>query len=440
MLAERISAGACSAWPRCWPSRCRSGWRLLVLLAAVLGCCAAAGWRCCRWLALALAWPQVQRGLPLHLAVNNYQLSAGRPAMRRCPPIAAIPRTKLQALKRQNTLRLLSANVRIFNVYAAPAPARPQRPRPSAIAWLAASPRRRALPPGVLPGAGRHPDQPTARLFRVAERLGAGERAPGVCLQKPHQPRRSRVWAGYFFAAAHRGAGRNLVRPPHPEPRHVGGRRAGPGRRRHGAHLQRPPPEHEPRRGRAGGGRHLPGRPAKPRAGACCGRFVRGAAARAWQADTLAAHLAALALPGAARRRPQRPALFVQPTQQPGQPSCKTPGLPWAWAPATPTTAACRRYCASTSNLRVPQWQVLACRVHDEVPVLRPLSGRSVVPSYEVARTFSPRRSRLSACAIFRRPKVRATYQLILNFALSGRLSCKPNRAGGEKAAFWDPA
>ncbi|MEJ7658742.1 MAG: hypothetical protein WKG07_03515 [Hymenobacter sp.] len=61
------------------------------------------------------------------------------------------------------------------------------------------------------------------------------------------------------------------------------------------------------------------------RVGACCGRFVRGAAARAWQADTLLAHICPLALPRAAGRRPQRPALFLR-LQRAGRPAPKRLG------------------------------------------------------------------------------------------------------------------
>ncbi|RZK53114.1 MAG: hypothetical protein EOO59_12830, partial [Hymenobacter sp.] len=103
--------------------------------------------------ALALAWPQVQRGLPLHLGGSNYELV-----------------DKKHNFPEDNQLRLLSANVRIFNVYPQLRRADPTAPA-RAMAWLAASPADvLCLQEFYQEPSGTH--SADGNLFRVADKLG----------------------------------------------------------------------------------------------------------------------------------------------------------------------------------------------------------------------------------------------------------------------------
>ncbi len=162
IACERVPAGA---W---WPAVFGA---LTVPLALALTAALALYWLRRNWrvallpaAALALCWPHVQRGLALHWPGPA---AAGVGAARAAGPDAAF----LPGGAAPGALRLLSANVRIFNVYAALRD--PDYASSKAfIAWLAAS------PADVLclqefynePRGSRA----SGAVFRSAERLGAG--------------------------------------------------------------------------------------------------------------------------------------------------------------------------------------------------------------------------------------------------------------------------
>jgi len=173
IACERVPAGAW--WPAVFgaltvplalgltaalaPYWLRRGWRVALL---PLG-------------ALALCWPHVQRGLALHFVGGSekWEAGSGEEAGKNVASRSSLftSRSPLPASHFPNTVRLLSANVRIFNVYAALR--EPDFASSKAfIAWLAAS------PADVLclqefynePGGSRE----NGAVFRSAERLGAG--------------------------------------------------------------------------------------------------------------------------------------------------------------------------------------------------------------------------------------------------------------------------
>ncbi|MGI4834865.1 MAG: endonuclease/exonuclease/phosphatase family protein [Janthinobacterium lividum] len=303
--------------------------------------------------ALALAWPQVQRGLPLHWAglqarLNHY---AGT-------PVADGPAPQRRAAE----LRLLSANVRIFNVYA-----QLRKPDPAApgkfIAWLAASPADVLClqeyyqePAGVKSADGR--------LFRVGERLG-----PAVGRQVfVSKSLTNSAGAEFGLAIFSRRpiVGRGEITFGRLTQNHaMWVDVVGPGPRDtvriFNAHLQSMSLEESDlvaagssRAGFASKGRGL------------LRRFVRGAAARAWQADTLLAHIA----------RSPYPVLLAGDLND----------LPYSYAYqrlADPLQNAWATVGFGVGNtyhghlpplLRIdqqfagPEWQVLACRIHHEIP------------------------------------------------------------------------
>ncbi|MDJ0365668.1 endonuclease/exonuclease/phosphatase family protein [Hymenobacter sp. H14-R3] len=297
--------------------------------------------------ALALAWPQVQRGLPLHLTVNNKQLADNQESV-----------VKNQ---KTNTLRLLSANVRIFNVYAHLRKADPTAPA-RAMAWLAAS------PADVLclqefyqePAGTRTAD---GDLFRVADKLGP-QRGRQVFVSKSLTNSAGAEFGLAIFSRLPI-VGRGEIAFGRLSQNHaMWVDVAGPGRRDtvrvFNVHLQSMSMDENDivAAGTSKAGLQRKGR-------GLLGRFVRGAAARAWQADTLLAHI----------QRSPYPVLLAGDLND----------LPYSYAYnrlAGPLQNAWATVGFGPGNtyhghlpplLRIdqqfagPQWRVLACRIHTEI-------------------------------------------------------------------------
>ena len=291
---------------------------------------------------LALAWPQVQRGLPLHLTSNKYQVSA-----------------KHQAPK---TLRLLSANVRIFNVYAQLRRADPAAPA-RAMEWLAAS------PADVLclqefynePAGTRSAD---GDLFRVGEKLGVDVGRQAFISKSLTNSIGAEFGLAIFSRLPIVGRGEiafGRLSQNHAMWVDV----AGPGPhdtvRIFNAHLQSMSLDEQDivTAGSSQAGFKTKGR-------GLLGRFVRGAAARAWQADTLLAHIA---------RSPYPVLLAGDLNDVPYSYAYNAlaGSLQNAWA--TVGFGLGNTYHGRLPPLlRIdqqfagPQWQVLACRIHSEIP------------------------------------------------------------------------
>lgn len=165
--AEQVPAGR--FWPAAFVALSVPGWLLLLLLLAFY-------WLRRSWrmalvpaLALALAWPQVRRGVALHF----FRLKAEKQDVRTgAEPSSSVPFTSsFLTLNSEDDVRLLSANVRIFNVYAQlhdPDYTSSRRMQ----AWLAAS------PADVLClQEFYHEPQPFRKrtgVFNAAQTLGAG--------------------------------------------------------------------------------------------------------------------------------------------------------------------------------------------------------------------------------------------------------------------------
>ena len=301
--------------------------------------------------ALVLAWPQVQRGLPLHLA-NPRPL--GGPSL----PFSQAPSARYQAPK---NLRLLSANVRIFNVYAQLRAADPTATT-GMLDWLAAS------PADVL-CLQEYYDQPNASgpdsVFRTSERLGQRS-GRQVFVSKSLTNRGGAVFGLAIFSrlpVVGRGElsfGRltqnhamwvDVVLPGLPADTV----------RVFNAHLQSMSLDEadivaagSSRNGLEGKGRGL------------LRRFVRGAAARAWQADTLLAHV----------RRSPYPVLLAGDLNDPPYSyayNTLASGMQNAWA-STGFGTGNTYHGRLPPLLRIdqqfaaPAWQVLDCRIHHEIP------------------------------------------------------------------------
>jgi endonuclease/exonuclease/phosphatase family metal-dependent hydrolase len=297
--------------------------------------------------ALLLAWPQVQRGLPLHLG-NALQA-----------PLGEGTAPKHQAL---NTLRLLSYNVRIFNVYpqlrqldsAAPA---------KAIAWLAASPADvLCLQEYYQEPAGTH--SADGDLYRVGERLGAGS-GRQVFVSKTLT---NSIGAEFGLAIFSRLpiVGRGEISFGRLTQNHamwvdVVGPGHGDTVRIFNTHLQSMSLDEgdivaagSSRAGFKSKGRSL------------LGRFTRGAAARAWQADTLLAHV---------RRSPYPVLLAGDLNDLPYSYAYSqlASGLQNAWAtvgfgPGNTYHGRLPPVLRIDQQFAGPQWRVLACRIHTEIP------------------------------------------------------------------------
>jgi len=306
--------------------------------------------------ALGLAWPQVQRGLPLHWAGLQARLGhyAGTPLA-----ASQAPRTTRQA---PNALRLLSANVRIFNVYAQLRRSDPAAPG-KFIAWLAASPADVLClqeyyqePAGVKSADGN--------LFRAGERLGPAAGRQVFVSKSLTNSLGAEFGLAIFSRLPIVGRGEisfGRLTQNHAMWVDV----VGPGPRDtvriFNAHLQSMSLEENDL---VAAGSSRAGLESKGRG--LLRRFVRGAAARAWQADTLLAHI----------QRSPYPVLLAGDLND----------LPYSYAYqrlAGPLQNAWASVGFGVGNtyhghlpplLRIdqqfagPQWQVLACRIHQEIP------------------------------------------------------------------------
>ena len=306
--------------------------------------------------ALALAWPQVQRGLPLHfgqVAINKEQLADNSQKL----AVNQAPGTRHQAPK---TLRLLSANVRIFNVYAHLRRADPAAPA-RFMAWLAASPADvLCLQEFYQEPTGSAAD---GNLFRVADKLGVEGRQAFISKSLTNS-----IGAEFGLAIFSRLpiVGRGEISFGRLSQNHamwvdVAGPGPGDTVRVFNAHLQSMSLDEKDivTAGTSRAGLERKGR-------GLLGRFVRGAAARAWQADTLLAHLA----------RSPYPVLLAGDLND----------LPYSYAYnalAGPLQNAWATVGCGPGNtyhgrlpplLRIdqqfagPRWRVRACRIHDEIP------------------------------------------------------------------------
>lgn len=297
--------------------------------------------------ALVLAWPQVQRGLPLHLG------SALQ------PPLGEGVAPKHQAL---NTLRLLSYNVRIFNVYPQLRKLDPTAPA-KAIAWLAASPADvLCLQEYYQEPAGSH--SADGRLFQVGERLGVGS-GRQVFVSKTLT---NGIGAEFGLAIFSRLpiVGRGEISFGRLTQNHaMWVDVAGPGRgdtvRIFNTHLQSMSLDEGDivAAGSSRAGFERKGR-------GLLGRFVRGAAARAWQADTLLAHV---------RRSPYPVLLAGDLNDLPYSYAYSqlASELQNAWAtvgfgPGNTYHGRLPPLLRIDQQFAGPQWRVLACRIHSEIP------------------------------------------------------------------------
>ena len=306
--------------------------------------------------ALVLAWPQVQRGLPLHLTGNKYQLATpGQLTGTR----NQAPSTRHQAPK---TLRLLSANVRIFNVYAQlrkPDPAAPAK----AMEWLAAS------PADVLclqefynePAGTKSAD---GDLFRVGEKLGVDIGRQVFISKSLTNSAGAEFGLAIFSRLPIVGRGEiafGRLSQNHAMWVDV----AGPGPhdtvRIFNAHLQSMSLDE---RDIVTAGSSRAGLKTKGRG--LLGRFVRGAAARAWQADTLLAHIA---------RSPYPVLLAGDLNDVPYSYAYNALAGPLqnAWAtvgfgPGNTYHGRLPPLLRIDQQFAGPRWRVLACRIHDEIP------------------------------------------------------------------------
>ncbi|MFD1871853.1 endonuclease/exonuclease/phosphatase family protein [Hymenobacter bucti] len=302
---------------------------------------------------LALAWPQVQRGLPLHLgSAASATLAEGATATSQAPRHQA----------RSNTLRLLSYNVRIFNVYPQLRQLDPAAPA-KAIAWLAASPADvLCLQEYYQEPAGTHSND--GQLYRVGERLGAGS-GRQVFVSKTLT---NSIGAEFGLAIFSRLpiVGRGEITFGRLTQNHaMWVDVAGPGRgdtvRIFNTHLQSMSLDEGDivAAGSSRAGFQRKGR-------SLLGRFARGAAARAWQADTLLAHV----------RRSPYPVLLAGDLND----------LPYSYAYSQLASELQNAWATvgfglgNTYHGRLPpvlridqqfagpQWRVLACRIHSEIP------------------------------------------------------------------------
>jgi endonuclease/exonuclease/phosphatase family metal-dependent hydrolase len=300
--------------------------------------------------ALVLAWPQVQRGLPLHW--SGLQAELGGPGGLADNPSPPLPRS----------LRLLSANVRIFNVYAHLRKADPAAPA-KAMAWLAASPADvLCLQEFYQEPAGTHTTD--GDLFRVGEKLGAASGRQVFVSKSLTNPAGAQFGLAIFSRLPIVGRGEiafGRLSQNHAMWVDV----AGPGPndtvRIFNAHLQSMSLDESDlvAAGSSKAGLRTKGR-------GLLGRFVRGAAARAWQADTLVARIA---------HSPYPVLLAGDCNDVPYSYSYNALAGPLqnAWAsvgfgPGSTYHGRLPPLLRIDQQFAGPQWQVLACRVHTEIP------------------------------------------------------------------------
>jgi endonuclease/exonuclease/phosphatase family metal-dependent hydrolase len=309
---------------------------------------------------LLLAWGQVERGLPLHVAGSSFLVSDSQTLATQQP---ATQNEQPETRKEQpETLRLLSANVRIFNVYPQLRKLDPTAPA-KAIAWLAASPADvLCLQEFYQEPAGTHSRD--GELYRVADRLGPGSGRHGFVSKSLVNSGGAEFGLAIFSRYPIVGRGEisfGRLTQNHAMWVDV----AGPGRgdtvRIFNTHLQSMSLDEDEivAAGSSRTGFRRKGR-------GLLRRFVRGAAARAWQADTLVANL----------RRSPYPVLLVGDLND----------LPYsyaysqlanelqnAWAtvglgPGNTYHGRLPPLLRIDQQFAGPRWQVLGCRVHTEIP------------------------------------------------------------------------
>jgi endonuclease/exonuclease/phosphatase family metal-dependent hydrolase len=347
VAAERVPAGQLALAPLL--ALTVPGWLGLVALLAL-------GWALRRrriallpLAALLLAWPQVQRGLPLHWAGLRGLASgyASGPLAQPAPP---------------RSLRLLSANVRIFNVYAHLRRADPAAPA-KAMAWLAASPADvLCLQEFYQEPAGTH--SADGDLFRVADKLGAGSGRQVFVSKSLTNAAGAQFGLAIFSRLPIVGRGEiafGRLSQNHAMWVDV----AGPGShdtvRIFNVHLQSMSMDEGDL---VAAGSSKAGLRSKGRG--LLGRFVRGAAARAWQADTLVARMV---------RSPYPVLLAGDCNDLPYSYSYNSlaSSLQNAWAtvgfgPGNTYHGRLPPLLRIDQQFAGPQWQVLACRIHTEIP------------------------------------------------------------------------
>jgi len=298
--------------------------------------------------ALALAWPQVQRGLPLHWA----GLTGAGPFADAAAPVSPL----------SGRLRLLSANVRIFNVYAHLRKADPAAPA-KAMAWLAASPADvLCLQEFYQEPAGTH--SADGDLFRVGEKLGAASGRQVFISKSLTNPAGAQFGLAIFSRLPIVGRGEiafGRLSQNHAMWVDVAGPGAHDTVRIFNAHLQSMSMDEGDlvAAGSSKAGLRRKGR-------GLLGRFVRGAAARAWQADTLVARIA---------HSPYPVLLAGDCNDLPYSYSYNrlAGSLQNAWAtvgfgPGNTYHGRLPPLLRIDQQFAGPQWQVLACRVHTEIP------------------------------------------------------------------------
>jgi endonuclease/exonuclease/phosphatase family metal-dependent hydrolase len=346
-LGERVPAGAWSLAPLL--ALTVPLW--LALLGLSVGYWLRRSWRVALLplAGLVLAWGQVERGLPLH-AFESWE-----PAERKGPGTKS-------ATASPKTLRLLSANVRIFNVYPQLRRLDPTAPA-KAIAWLAASPADvLCLQEFYQEPAGTH--SADGDLYRVADRLGPGSGRHGFVSKSLVNGAGAEFGIAIFSRFPIVGRGEisfGRLTQNHAMWVDV----AGPGRsdtvRIFNVHLQSMSLDEgdivaagSSRAGLKSKGRGL------------LRRFVRGAAARAWQADTLAANI----------RRSPYPVLLAGdlndlPYSYAYSRLAKDLQNTWAtvgFGPGNTYHGRLPPLLRIDQQFAGPQWQVLGCRVHTEIP------------------------------------------------------------------------
>ena len=293
--------------------------------------------------ALALAWPQMQRGLPLHWAGRQGLAAAGQPLAAR-------------------SLRLLSANVRIFNVYAHLRRADPAAPA-KFINWLAASPADvLCLQEFYQEPAGTRTSE--GDLFRVGEKLG--EEVGRQAFVSKSLTNREGAQFGIAIFSRLPIVGRGEIAFGRLSQNHaMWVDVVGPGRgdtvRIFNVHLQSMSIDEGDivAAGSSKAGLRRKGR-------GLLGRFARGAAARAWQADTLVAHIG---------RSPYPVLLAGDCNDLPYSYSYNRLAGPlqnaWAtvgWGPGNTYHGRLPPLLRIDQQFAGPQWRVLACQVHTEIP------------------------------------------------------------------------
>ncbi len=305
---------------------------------------------------LLLAWGQVERGLPLHPqhwleAHNGGGELSGNPSYKH-----------LQHGSLPGTLRLLSANVRIFNLYPQLRQLDPTAPA-KAITWLADSPADvLCLQEFYQEPAGTHSTD--GELYRVGERLGTGSGRQGFVSKSLV----SRIGAEFGLAIFSRLpiVGRGEISFGRLTQNHamwvdVVGPGPGDTVRVFNAHLQSMSLDEgdivaagSSRAGLKSKGRGL------------LRRFAHGAAARAWQADTLMANI----------RRSPYPVLLAGdlndlPYSYAYSQLAKELQNAWAtvgFGPGNTYHGRLPPLLRIDQQFAGPQWQVLDCRIHTEIP------------------------------------------------------------------------